>query len=152
MNKRDFLLKGSTWLGGASALALSGPGGAQASASASPSALQTAPLTGPVRRADWQTWLGQTFVGTTPVGLMCEMTLAEVSQAADHLSAHALEQFTLRFQGPISRRLQEGVQTLLHPEIGPVTVYLQAVAPSSSASTAAAPHVAQYAAHFSLLA
>jgi hypothetical protein len=149
MNKRDFLLKGSTWLGGASALALSGPGAVQASTSSS--ALRPAPLTRPGRHADWQAWLGQTFVGTTPVGLMCELTLAEVSQAADHLSAHALEQFTLSFQGPTSRRLQEGLQTLLHPEIGPVTVYLQAVAPASSASTTAAPHVAQYAAHFSLL-
>lgn len=123
MNKRDFIVRSSALLAGAAVR----PTGAQA-ASETRDTL-----------AHWKALEGECFEAHTATGRLVTLTLTEVRAKG---STQALDQFTVRLQGPRALPLHAGLHELAHPLAGELALYLEPVAHGPQIT---------YDAHFSLL-
>jgi hypothetical protein len=72
---------------------------------------------------DFAAHLHTTFRVEDPAALELEMT-----EVTDRSNAQ-LEQFSVLFQGPASPWLQQGIYTLLHPQMGELSLFMVPLGP-----------------------
>lgn len=129
MNKRDFLVHSGGLV--LTTTAISAPLG-----------MGSRPAQAASAQAHWEALQGQVFACQTRLGRPIELTLSAVHTGAHHARLSRQAQFTVSFEGPRGRPLQEGIYALQHPQAGTTALHLTPVAHGE---------LITYDAHFNLL-